>query len=88
MNRGGGLFVLVLCACAGFALADEATPGSAQPSSEQVSLQGYANAAPSCAEWSDGCATCSRDAAGGARCSTPGIACQPGPIACRKESEN
>jgi hypothetical protein len=29
---------------------------------------------------------CLRDA-DGAHCSTPGIACQPGPIACRKESD-
>jgi len=69
------------------ASADEPQPpSSTPPSAEDISLQGYAIAAPLCAEWTDGCATCLRDS-GGAHCSTPGVACQPGPILCRRESD-
>jgi hypothetical protein len=73
-------FVLILGAVQA-ARADEA------PSAEQLSLQGYAAAKPSCAEWGDGCAICMRGGDGATHCSTPGIACQPGPIVCRRESE-
>jgi hypothetical protein len=74
--------VLALLGCAP-AVADDAPATKA--SSEQLSLEGYAAAAPLCLEWSDGCATCARDDDSAAHCSTPGIACQAGPIACRRE---
>jgi hypothetical protein len=69
------------------ASADETRPPSSTPGAvETMSLEGYALAAPRCAEWTDGCASCLRDS-GGAHCSTPGVACQPGPIFCRGESD-
>ncbi|HEV3043329.1 MAG TPA: hypothetical protein VGY52_05640 [Roseiarcus sp.] len=82
-------FVFAACA-AGSAVAGETAPAAAPNplavTAEQMSLQGYGVAAPGCLEWGDGCVACLRDA-DGAHCSTPGIACQPGPIACRKESD-
>jgi len=76
----GGLFLRSL----GLAVAGDAN-APAPASAEEASLQGYGAAAPRCAEWSDGCASCRRDA-GAVHCSTPGIACQPAAIVCRSES--
>jgi hypothetical protein len=73
---------LFLCGLRAAGAVDATTPPS--PTPEEISLQGFATATPRCAEWSDGCAVCTRDN-GAARCSTPGIACQAGPIVCRRE---
>ena len=49
---------------------------------EHRTLQGFADANPSCREWSDGCAVCLRHDAGNYDCSLPGIACLPRDLTC------
>jgi hypothetical protein len=73
------LFRLTLLAAALFAAAARAEEAPAPH--EQASLQSFADAHPTCAEWSDGCAVCKRGMA--VYCSTTGIACQPAEIVCK-----
>ena len=72
------LTLLAVALCAATVHADEAPTPSPE---EQANLQSFADAHPTCAEWSDGCTVCKRGMA--IYCSTPGIACQPAEIVCK-----
>jgi len=50
-------------------------------------MLGYGDREKACAEWSDGCMTCSRAENGDPMCPNIGIACQPKAISCVKRSE-
>jgi hypothetical protein len=89
------LAVFVVAASILPALGNEASPKERQdrspasdqtlPPPEQKTLESFGAANPSCREWSDGCAVCSRPDHGGIACSLPGIACQPATVTCRPE---
>ena len=55
--------------------------------SEEASMHGYGDRDKTCAEWTDGCMTCSRAENGNPLCPNIGIACQPKAISCAKRSE-
>ncbi len=79
----GAVLLAALLTLPSFATAQVQTDTPSPPavSAEEVSLQGFGVANPTCLEWNDGCATCKRS--GDFHCSTPGIACQPGAIICK-----
>jgi hypothetical protein len=51
----------------------------------EPSLLGYGDANKSCAEWTDGCRTCTRSASGDPMCPNIGPACQPKPVSCSRQ---
>jgi len=81
--RAGWSFALFALLIAG-----ASAPGRAQevkiPSSEELSLQTFAEINLNCMEWTDGCSVCQRGKTDYGHCSTPGIACEPGAIVCKR----
>ena len=69
------------------ASAQQPQPAPPDAASEEASMLGYGDCEKTCAEWSDGCMTCSRAENGDPVCPNIGIACQPKAIACTKKSE-
>ena len=68
------------------ASAQNLPPRGLTPAAE-VSLQGYGDRDPNCAEWTDRCGTCRRSEAGEPSCSNIGPACQPAAISCARRIE-
>jgi hypothetical protein len=62
-------------------------PAPPDPSSEEASMLGYGDRDKTCAEWTDGCMTCTRADNGDPQCPNIGIACQPRAISCVKPNE-
>jgi hypothetical protein len=74
------LFALMAAAASAPATAQEVKI----PSTEELSLQTFAEINQNCREWTDGCSVCQRGKTDYGRCSTPGIACEPGEIVCQR----
>ena len=64
------------------ASAQQPRPVPPDPNSEEASMLGYGDRDKTCAEWTDGCMTCSRAENGDPQCPNIGIACQPKAISC------
>jgi hypothetical protein len=79
--------VLALAALLLVSASAQQRPVPLDPNSEEASMLGYGDRNKSCAEWSDGCMTCSRAENGDPLCPNIGIACQAKAITCAKKSE-
>ncbi len=78
------LGVLTTCVVAGTALAQSpASPANPSAPAKNDTVHGYAQTAPDCLAWSDGCVICARDEKSAPHCSTPGIACIPVAVSCK-----
>ena len=79
--------VLALAALLLVGASAQQRPVPLDPNSEEASMLGYGDRNKTCAEWSDGCMTCSRAENGDPTCPNIGIACQAKAITCAKKSE-
>jgi hypothetical protein len=79
--------ILALAALLLVSASAQQRPAPLDSNSEEASMLGYGDREKTCAEWSDGCMTCSRAENGDPMCPNIGIACQPKAITCAKKSE-